>query len=184
MDAQSSENTHAQSTNPQSEHDTHWGALIFLIILAVGVGGLLLTKSNGGNSSGPAGTSTYFTENADDTTPTQAVDTTQESGLSGFPDGMYVPDDYETVDNFTAQPSESTAQRVVIYDTERAVSEIKSGFTDWINASQFALAGSTTQDQSTNLNIESTENDQKRILVSISTQQTSRRVQVNYITSR
>ena len=140
------------TTTPQEEHDTHWGALIFLIILAVGVGGLLLTYSNGNDSASPASTTPNPTQNADDTTPTRAATTTQKSGLSGFPDGMYMPDDYETVDNFTARPSESTTQRVVIYDTDRPVSEIKSGFTDWINASQFALAGSTTQDQSTNLN--------------------------------
>ena len=172
----------------REDHETHTTALVFLVLSVVAVVGVAL--SLGGD--GPVKTGDFYNQNQQPPTtqvdqvdqvdqeshgsviPVEQVQAEEQSGLSGLPADIYLPEDREVVRNFSAELTDTTSQRVVIFDTDASAQTLKDGFTTWVSQSNFAI---TSQSEGT---IRS-ENDNKQLVMSISETDDRRRVQVNYI---
>jgi hypothetical protein len=159
------------------EHETHWTALILLALGSLVVIVVVLLAAQNQPETPPETTTTTQVdqESHGSVIPAEQVQTQKQSGLSGFPEGMYLPDDREIVRNFSADLTDTTQQRVVIFDTDTSIQDLKDGFRQWLDQSSF------TETDTSETTIRS-ENGSEQLVMSISETDDSRRVQVNYLT--
>jgi len=161
----------------KQEHETHWTALTLLalgslVVIVV----ILLVAQNQPETPAESTTTQVDKESHGSVIPVEQVQTKKQSALSGFPEDMYAPGDREIVRNFSADLTDTTSQRVVIFDTNKSAQTLKDGFQQWLDQSAFAV----TDTSETTIR---SENGSKQLIMSISeTDDSRRRVQVNYIT--
>jgi len=168
-------------------HETHTTALVFLVLTVVVVVGVALSLSGNGpakigdyrlgdldNPNQQSTTTQVDQESHGSIIPVEQVQAEEQSGLSGLPNDMYLPEDREIVRNFSADLTDTTSQRVVIFDTDASTQTLKDGFRQWLDQSDFTV----TDTSETTIR---SENDNRQLIMSISETDDSRRVQVNYI---
>ena len=171
----------------REDHETHTTALVFLVLTVVVVVGVALSLGGDGPAKiGDYGLGDLDNQNQQSTTtqvdqeshgsiiPVEQVQAEEQSGLSGLPNDMYLPEDREIVRNFSADLTDTTSQRVVIFDTDTSTQTLKDGFRQWLDQSDFTV----TDTSETTIR---SENDNRQLIMSISETDDSRRVQVNYI---
>ena len=171
----------------REDHETHTTALVFLVLTVVVVVGVALSLGGDGPARiGDYGLGDLDNQNQQSTTtqvdqeshgsiiPVEQVQAEEQSGLSGLPNDMYLPEDREIVRNFSADLTDTTSQRVVIFDTDASTQTLKDGFRQWLDQSDFTV----TDTSETTIR---SENDSRQLIMSISETDDSRRVQVNYI---
>jgi len=135
---------------------------------------ILLVAQNQPETPSEATTTQVDQESHGSIIPTEQVQTKKQADLSGFPKGMYVPEDREIVRNFSADLTDTTSQRVVIFDTYKSVQTLKDGFQQWLDQSAFEV---TDISETT---IRSKEGEEQ-LIMNISPNDGRQRVQVNYV---
>jgi len=172
-----------ETNHEASEHETHTTSLIFLALATLVIVGAVLAVNRSSPSLNPGNYDQEDTtvpknqpsqESHGSVIPTENVQTQDQSGLSGFPEGMYLPDDREIARNFSADLTDTTSQRVVIYDTNRGAQTIKDDFTQWVESSSFRVTDTSETTIRSN-------DGSEQLIMSISDTDDSRRVQVNYV---
>jgi len=161
------------------EHETHWTALILLALGSLVV--IVVVFLAAGNQPSPADTSPAETttqvdqESHGSVIPAEQVQTQEETDLSGLPTDLYLPEDREIVRNFSADLTDTTQQRVVVFDTNTSSQALKDDFTQWIESSSFDI----TDTSETTIR---TTDGSEQLIMSISPNDDRQRVQVNYLT--
>jgi len=167
------------------EHETHTTSLVLLAIATLVVIVVVLTFNQEVNNLNPG---TYNDqqvqvdqESHGAVIPTEQVQTQKQTNLTGFPEGMYLPEDREIVRNFSADLTESTRQRVVIFDTGQSMDQFRQKFGDSLKTTSFQFADSSSSQKSSSLRVE---DGNQKMIVNISEHDGQRRVQVNYLTEK
>jgi hypothetical protein len=176
-----------ETQDGQREHETHWPALLLLLLAAAAVAVFFVFIARQSPTEKPLSetekTDEFYKEDKsieqvlEGSTPSEQIAGTEKTGLSGLPSDLYFPNEYETVRNFSADLTETTRQRVVIYDTNASIQTLKDGFTNWLNQSSFTV----TATAETTIR---SEDGGEQLIMSISETDDSHRVQVNYVTEK
>jgi len=171
--------------NQNQEHETHGVALTLLALATLVIVVVVLILQEEVNSLNPG---TYDNqqvqvdqESHGAVIPTEQVQTQKQTNLTGFPEGMYLPEDREIVRNFSADLTESTRQRVVIFDTGQSMDQFRQKFGDSLKRTSFQFADSSSSQKSSSLRVE---DGNQKMIVNISEHDGQRRVQVNYLTEK
>ena len=187
------DNNQPQSTHPHQRnvhgHETHWTALLLLVLGALLIIVVILLaaadQTTQPTKTPPTADTQVDQQSHGSVIPVENVQARDESGLSGFPDGLSVPDDAEMVRNFSADLTDTTSQRVIIFDTTMTTSDIVGQYQQWLSQNSYDVT--TESDSNANGDAVSirSQKDSKRLIFSIGNQnENERRVQVNYLTEK
>lgn len=165
------------------EHETHVPALILLVLVTLVIIGVVLIYSDDlKQGESPTSTTTPTTSQMDPRTgsavPTEQAETTDQSGVSGFPGGLSLPNDAEVVRNYSTQLSGDRTQRIIIFDTQEQVSALVSRYESWANDAGLTIDRAESANDSGAV---VAGDDTGQVTVAISTNDGSRRVQINYV---
>jgi hypothetical protein len=173
----------------EKEHETHVTALVLLSLAAIIAITIIFAVSQ--NTTTDLNPNTYddststpeVTEPVDEETngaavPIETVQTSDVSGLSGLPANLPISEDGEEIRNYSSSVGENRTQRVYMYRTTDSVTNLVSAYESWINQSDFSMTDNEMNNSNATLRSE-TENEQ--LIVSISSSDGDRQVQVNYI---
>lgn len=165
------------------EHETHVMALVLLSLATIVIITIILSVNREVTDLNPNTYDDEITQPADEThgagVPIEPVKTTEVSGLSELPSNLPVPQDAETIRNYSSDIGETGTQRVYMYSTQETISDLVSIYEDWVSDSDFTVTDKEVNGDNATVR---TEAQNQKLIVSVSSGENGRDVQINYIT--
>jgi hypothetical protein len=183
---QSQENNQPDAgVQPDREHETHTAALALLVLATLVVITVVLSVNQEVTDLSPDNYGQQASEPINNEThgagiPVEQVQTTDQSGTSGLPSNLPVPNNAEVLQNYQNPAGDNATQSVYLFSSPDSVTSLANTYQSYFADSDFTIDNTSQSDSSTALQASNTQN--QRLIISINSKNGSSEVQINYIT--